>query len=254
MDSNMSDILEVSLIGFILIYTALLGAYVVFGIAGFGTALIASPILALFIPISKIVPLLALMDLSAALVNISRDGSKADWTELKRLVPLMVIGSLIGAAILLKAKPDVLLLALGVFVVGYCIYSLSGLQTNRNFSSILSIPFGAVGGVFSALFGSGGFIYAIYLGGRLRDPDALRITQTTLIGLSTLTRVGLFLIAGVYLDPSLLLLALLLAPSMLVGITVGRRLTLNMPRERFIKIINVVVLASGLMLIFRYFS
>lgn len=194
------------------------------------------------------------MDLCAAVINVSRDSSKADWSELKRLVPLMVVGSLIGATLLLNAKPDVLLLALGVFVVGYCIYSLRRRQTNRQFSPMLSIPFGAVGGVFSALFGSGGFIYAIYLGGRLRDPDALRITQTTLIGLSTLTRVGLFVIAGVYLDPSLLLLALVLAPGMLIGIAVGRRLTLNMSRERFIKLVNVVVLASGLMLIIRYFS
>jgi uncharacterized membrane protein YfcA len=166
----------------------------------------------------------------------------------------MVIGSLAGAAILLTTKPDILLLALGIFVVGYSLYTLSGLKPERHFAPGAAIPFGAVGGVFSALFGSGGFIYVIYLSGRLEDKQALRVTQTTLIGLSTFTRAVLFALAGVYLDTSLLWMALLLAPGMLIGITLGRHLTLNMSRGQFLKLINGVVLVSGVMLIVRYFS
>lgn len=41
-------------------------AYVIFGMAGFGSALIAGPVLALYLPLSMIVPLLALIDLSLA--------------------------------------------------------------------------------------------------------------------------------------------------------------------------------------------
>lgn len=250
----MNETIALDLLGYAVIFITLLGAYIIFGIAGFGTALVASPVLALYITIAKIVPLLALMDMCAAFVNVSRDGRKANWQELKRLVPLMIIGSLVGAALLLKARPDILLLALGIFVVGYSLYSLSGLKPNRQFTSAAAVPFGSIGGVFSALFGSGGFIYAIYLSGRLRDKDSIRITQTTLIGLSTLTRVVLFAIAGVYLDASLLWLALILAPGMLLGITLGRRMTLKMSREQFLNLINAVVLASGVMLIVRYFS
>ncbi|PVZ11399.1 MULTISPECIES: sulfite exporter TauE/SafE family protein [unclassified Pseudomonas] len=250
----MSDVLAFTWPGYAVILLTLLIAYIIFGIAGFGTALVASPILALYVPVAKIVPLLALMDLCAALVNVSRDGRRANWQELRRLVPMMVVGSLIGAAILLTTRPDFLLLALGIFVVGYSLYSLSGLKPHRDFAPVHAIAFGGVGGVFSALFGSGGFIYAIYLSGRLQDKNALRITQTTLIGLSTLTRVVLFALAGVYLDASLLWLALLLAPGMLLGITLGRRITLNMSRDQFLTVINLVVLASGVMLIVRYFT
>ncbi|MFC0708454.1 sulfite exporter TauE/SafE family protein [Azorhizophilus paspali] len=250
----MNDTIALGLSGYAVIFFTLLCAYIIFGIAGFGTALVASPILALYVPVAKIVPLLALMDMCAAFVNVSREGRKANWQELKRLVPLMIIGSLIGAAILLKAHPNILLLALGVFVVGYSLYSLSGLKPNREFTAAAAVPFGSIGGIFSALFGSGGFIYAIYLSSRLHDKDSMRITQTTLIGLSTLTRVILFALAGVYLDTSLLWLALILAPGMLMGITLGRRITLSMSRDQFLKLINVLVLASGTMLIVRYFS
>ncbi|PRP72081.1 permease [Chromobacterium amazonense] len=237
-----------------IIFTSVTIAYVIFGVAGFGTALVASPVLANFIPVPQIVPLLALMDMFAALSNIAKDGRKADVAELKRLIPLMVAGSLIGAAILLKTRPDVLLLALGVFVVAYSLYSLSGLSPNRQFHPRAAAPFGLIGGVFSALFGSGGFIYAIYLSGRIERKEHLRITQTTLIGLSTLTRVVLFAIAGVYMDSSLLLLALILAPAMLCGVFVGRHITLRLTREQFIRVINTVVLFSGIFLLARYFS
>jgi uncharacterized membrane protein YfcA len=250
----MLDTLTLGLPAYALIFVTLMCAYVIFGIAGFGTALIASPVLALYLPLAKIVPLMALLDLCAALVNVSRDGRHADWRELKRLAPFMVVGSLAGAAILLTTQPDILLLALGIFVVGYSLYTLSGLKPERDFSPAAAIPFGSVGGVFSALFGSGGFIYVIYLSGRLKDKQALRVTQTTLIGLSTFTRVILFALAGVYLDTSLLWMALLLAPGMLIGITLGRRLTLNMSRGQFLKLINGVVLVSGAMLIVRYFA
>ncbi|MCF2135354.1 MULTISPECIES: sulfite exporter TauE/SafE family protein [Burkholderiaceae] len=229
-------------------------AYVVFGMTGFGTALVASPLLAQFIPVSHIVPLLALLDFCAATTNVVRDGRKAERGELKRLVPLMVAGSGIGAVILLVTKPDLLLLLLGIFVIGYAAYSLSGYRPMTQLSSWSSVPFGLVGGIFSALFGSGGFIYAIYLQGRLENKEHIRITQTTLIGLSTLTRLVMFLAAGVYANCSLLLLAVLLAPGMLAGVWIGRRITLRLSREQFVKLVNSVILVSGVFLLVRYFS
>ena len=243
-----------TLSSYLVLVATLLVAYVIFGIAGFGSALVASPVMALYIPVAKIVPLLALLDMCAAIVNVSRDGRNAQWAELKRLIPVMIIGSLVGAAILLKTRPDILLLALGIFVVLYALYSLSGLKPDRQFSPKAAVPFGLVGGIFSALFGSGGFIYAIYLSGRIEKKEAFRMTQTTLIGMSTLTRVVIFTFAGVYLDIDLLLLALVLLPGMLVGITLGRHFTLKMSREQFMKLINVILLASGTVLMVKYFS
>jgi uncharacterized membrane protein YfcA len=183
-----------------------------------------------------------------------RDGRKAEMSELKRLVPLMIIGSGAGALILLFTKPDILLLLLGIFVVCYSVYSLSGYRLAHKFRPVFAVPFGLVGGVFSALFGSGGFIYAVYLQSRLESKEHIRVTQTTLIGLSTLTRLVIFLAAGVYADVKLLLLAAVLAPSMLAGVWIGRRITLKLSREQFVRLVNIVILVSGIGLIARYFS
>ncbi|CFR25736.1 sulfite exporter TauE/SafE family protein [Yersinia kristensenii] len=236
------------------IFSTMVVAYIIFGITGFGSSLIASPVLALFIPVAKIVPLLAIIDMVAAITNVARHSRHADIVELKRLVPLMIIGSLIGATVLLRTRPDILLLALGIFVILYAIYSLNRRKPQGQFQPAAAIPFGLIGGIFSALFGSGGFIYAIYLSGRITSKDNLRITQTTLIGLSTLTRVILFALAGVYMDLSILWMVLLLAPGMLVGLTIANKISLGISREKLIRIINILLLISGTALLVRYFG
>ena len=111
--------------------------------------------------------------------------------------------------------------------------------------------FGSIGGVFSAMFGSGGFIYAMYLSRRLSDKDAIRATQSTLIGLSTFTRAVIFALAGVYAAWRMLMLAVLLAPGMLLGTWAGHHITLRLSREQFLRILYVMLIGSGLTLLLR---
>ncbi|RAI34858.1 sulfite exporter TauE/SafE family protein [Rhodoplanes serenus] len=227
-------------------------AYVIFGIAGFGTALIAAPVLAHAMPVAAIVPMLALLDCAAAIVNGVRiGGDKVARDELARLVPLMVLGSLVGAWLLLMVPPRPMMLALGAFVVVYAIYGLVAPSPRGPLPPAFVLPFGGIGGIASAMFGSGGFIYAMYLGRRLADKDAVRATQSALIGLSTFTRAVIFALAGVYTDGRLALLALLLVPTMLLGTWIGHRVTLRLSREQFLRVLYVVLIGSGAALVLR---
>ena len=74
-----------------------------FGIAGFGTALISAPLLAHAVPIGRLIPVLALLDFVAAVTNVIKDRHKADYREVSLLIPCMVMGSLAGAWLLLRA-------------------------------------------------------------------------------------------------------------------------------------------------------
>jgi uncharacterized membrane protein YfcA len=226
-------------------------AYTIFGIAGFGTALIAAPVLAQIMPVSAIVPLLALLDCAAAIINGIKLSDKIEKTELAWLVPLMMMGSLAGAWLLLVIPPRPMMLGLGVFVVGYAIYALVTPPMRLGLASIWVLPFGGIGGIFSAMFGSGGFIYAMYLSRRLADKNAVRATQNALLSLSNLTRVVIFFVAGVYSDGTLPILALTLVPAMLVGIYAGHHITLRMSRELFLRILHIVLIATGTVLVVR---
>ncbi|MDR3397238.1 MAG: sulfite exporter TauE/SafE family protein [Pandoraea sp.] len=235
----------------LLMSAALVVAYVIFGIAGFGTALVASPVLAYAIPVAQIVPMLALLDFGAASGNVVRNARAADVGELRRLLPAIVVGSLAGAALLLRLQPEVLLRALAWFICGYAVFSLIGPRAKSRLSQAWAIPFGALGGMFGAMFGSGGFIYAIYLTSRLERVEAIRVTQATLIGFSTLARATLFLFAGVYANLSMLVSAASLVPAMIVGMWLGKHITLKLSRQQFVKVVNLVVLAAGIALLLR---
>lgn len=233
---------------------AVSAAYIVFGIAGFGTALIAAPVLIHFMPLSKVVPLLVLLDFIAAFGNLLPSRKDVARAELLRLLPFMAMGCILGVVFLLQLKSDLLLLLMGVFVTAYAIYGLAIKTQPTRLNPLWAVPMGTVGGLFGAMFGSGGFLYAIYLNARLDSKDEARATQCALISCSTIVRLSLFVIAGVYADISLLLLAACLLPVMFLGTWIGRRLSFKLSREAFVRLVTWLVLASGVALIVRYLT
>jgi uncharacterized protein len=239
------------LINAAVVLPTLVAAYIIFGIAGFGTALVAAPILAQAMPVASIVPLLALLDFAAAAISGYRLSDKIARTELVWLAPLMIVGSIIGVTLLISLPAKLMMLLLGVFAASYGSYGLLAPPIERKIGKGWVGLFAPIGGMFSAMFGSGGFVYAIYLSLRLDDKDAIRATQSTLIGLSTLTRVLLFLAVGIYSDPQLLLLALVSAPAMIIGLYAGHRVTLRMSREQFLRILHLLLIGTGMALVAR---
>jgi uncharacterized membrane protein YfcA len=237
----------------VLLELAIALAYIVFGVAGFGTALVAGPLLILCLPLSKIIPLLVLLDFVAAFGNWLPSRRDVSRPELLRLLPCMAIGCVIGVVFLLNLKSDLLLLLMGIFISAYALYSLAVKVRPTEVAPVWAIPTGVTGGLFGALFGSGGFLYALYLNARL-PKDAARATQSALISCSTVVRLSLFVIAGVYADGALLLLAVCLLPAMALGLWIGRRLTRKLSREAFVRLVTWLVLASGIALIARYLS
>lgn len=227
-------------------------AYIVFGIAGFGTALVAGPILIHFMPLSRIIPLLVLLDFVAAFGNWLPSRRAVARSELLRLLPCMAVGCTLGVVFLLHLKSDLLLLLMGLFVTGYAVYGLAIKVRPARLAGAWAVPMGTAGGLFGALFGSGGFLYAIYLNARLDSTEQARATQSALISCSTVVRLSLFLIAGTYADAHLLWLAACLLPVMAVGLWLGRHLSQKLSREAFVRLVTWLVLASGLALIGRY--
>lgn len=238
----------------LLIELGVVAAYIVFGIAGFGTALVAGPILINFMPLSRIIPLLVMLDFIAAFGNLLPSRQSVVKSELLRLLPCMAVGCTLGVLFLLNLKSDVLLLLMGLFITAYALYSLAVKVRPTQLAAGWAIPMGTLGGLFGALFGSGGFLYAIYLNSRLTDKAQARATQSALISCSTIVRLSLFLIAGVYAQIPLLVLAVCLLPAMAVGSWIGRALIMKLSRETFVRLVTWLVLFSGIALIGRYMS
>ena len=210
-------------------------AYVIFGMAGFGTALVASPVLACLMPVAQIVPLLALMDCSACAEPAARWPQRRPRRVAARAA-VAAGGQPAGAALLLKLRADLLPPLLGLFVSGYALWSLAGKRPAARFTLRAALPFGLFGGVCSAMFGSGGFLYAIYLSGRRAGRDARHAVdadrcQHPDAPVAVPGRRGLRRRCPAQAGPAL-------APAMMLGLWAGRRITLGLSREQFLRMVN----------------
>ena len=107
------------------------------------------------------------------------------------------------------------------------------------------------GGVFTALYGSGGPIYTVYLARRLDDANRLRATIAVLIFCTAWARLALFSGTGLLFQPSLLRLAVVLLPCAVIGYFIGSHLHHRLAPQRARRAIWVLLLASGASLLWR---
>lgn len=234
----------------ILAATAFVGS-MVFGLTGFGAALITIPVATHFVPLPFALALFSLMDLAnSARVGAEnpRNAVRAEWM---RLIPMIIVGTVIGVTLLVNMPRKAGMLALGGFVILYALWSLVKPGGTGRIASGWAWLAGLAGGLTSTLFGAGGPPYVIYLTQRGLTKEQLRAT----LGFATLSSISLrviaFLVSGLLLDLRIWLAALVVLPAAWIGLGLARRMYVSVSRETLLRAIAVVLLASGAGLIAR---
>jgi uncharacterized membrane protein YfcA len=226
-------------------------AYTVFGITGFGATIVGAPLLAHALPIRFVVPMMLVFDLTAGLLLGLRNRGDIDRKELLRLAPFIAVGMLVGVFALVRAPERWLLGVLGVFVFSYACWSLARRAAPKAISPRWAGPTGVFGGVFTALYGSGGPIYTVYLARRVGDAKRLRASIAVLIFCTAWARLALFSASGLMSQPSLLRLAFLLLPCAVVGYLLGSQLHRRLAPRHAARAVWLLLLASGASLVWR---
>ena len=244
----MTDLPWATLIGVGSIVTL---GYTVYGITGFGASIIALPFLAHVLPMRFAVPMMLLFDLSAGVLLGLKNRKHLDRGELLRLYPFLLVGMAVGTLLLARASDRLLLLLLGAFVLGYASLNLLRKITPAPISGVWAMPAGAVGGVFTALYGTGGPVYTMYLARRLPDKFVLRATIGILILSTACVRLVLFTAGGFYAQPGLLPLGVALIPCALAGYLAGSRLHARLPPERMAQAVWLLLVVGGAGLLWR---
>jgi uncharacterized membrane protein YfcA len=223
-------------------------AYVIRGITGFGSGLISVPLLALQLPLTTVVPLILLTDFTASLALGGLHFKKVAWDEIRRLLVAGAIGVLIGAQLLVNLPRESLLIALGTVIIAFALRNLLARQTQLPpVSQHWTWPTGLVGGTISALFGTGGPPYVMYLTRRIFDKGVMRATLSGLFFFEALVRVGVFTATGVLTLETLWLFALAV-PVTLLALWVGSRIHTNLPNEALLRLVSLILLGSGVAL------
>src|ERR671918_1773533 len=83
-------------------------AYLVRGIAGFGSGLIAVPLLTLVAPVPMVVPLVVSLDYIGSASQGFKNRDRIAWKEQLALIPFMLVGIGVGLLVL-RAIPTTIL-------------------------------------------------------------------------------------------------------------------------------------------------
>jgi len=232
---------------------AFLGA-LVFGITGFGAALVTIPLATHLVSLKYALALFVLADLAAALSVGLENPKKAVRSEWTRLVPMILVGTALGVTLLVNLPRATGMLLLGIFVIAYAVYSLVPHAHSRVVKPAWAWLAGLAGGITSTVFGAGGPPYAIYLSQRGLTKEQFRAT----LGFATMTSISLrtvaFLVTGLLLELDIWLKALAVVPGCLAGIWVARKIYLHISREALMRAVSLLLLATGASLIFRALS
>lgn len=226
-----------------------LAAYFVRGVAGFGSALVASPLLALSLPLTLVVPLVVILDNSGSVLQAWRHRRLIAWGDLLPLLPFAAIGVVLALYMHEQLDHEGLKLALGLFVVGFALYQLLPLPQTR-VSRRWAAPAGLLGGFVGGLFGTGGPFYVMYYRLRQLDKTVFLASLAMLFVLDGGLRIAGFALGGHYTAQHALFLAVM-APAAWLGLRLGGRMHLGLSREQFTRVLSGLLLFSGGLLVWR---
>jgi len=232
----------------------LLVAYFIRGITGFGSGLISVPLLALFLPLQFVVPLILLLDFTASIVIGGFNFKRVKWDEVGVLIPFGIVGVILGTSLLVNLPPEPMLIALAAFVFVFAMRSLLNLHGDKLISRGWAVPASLTGGTVGALFGTGGPPYVIYLSHRIRDKSELRATFSALFFTEGLTRIGSFLVAGLLMTASVWVAFFAALPLVLGALYLGGRVHVGITPAQMARLVGVLLLVSSVSLLFKALS
>jgi hypothetical protein len=230
-------------------------AYTVFGFGGFGANLVALPILAHVMTIRFAVPMLLVLDLASATLMGVKNRPLIDRGELKRLVPTLLLGMLLGLVVLqVRGRA---LAAGGAGAVRRRLRAVQPVRPPRPAPGLAALGLaGRAGGrrVQQPVRHRGAGVHAVPGSSHRRHRPAARHHRRPDPGLGRWCVWRCSRASGFLAQPGLLPLALLLVPCALAGYLIGSRLHARLPQAQVRRAIWLLLLASAAGLLARGLS
>jgi uncharacterized membrane protein YfcA len=236
----------------ILIALIFLAAGFVQGISGFGSALVAMPLLALLVDVKVAVPLCMLNGLLITLFLCLQLKAHIDWKKIAPLTLGCIPGIYVGVTILKRADDSVIRLALGALLIAYALYCLTLSKTTRiirpGWAYLAGFLTGAIGGAFSA-GGPPTIIYTTHTGW---SKEQIKATLS-----------GFFLLTGICIaaahawtgltTKTVLTYSAISAVPVLCGVALGSVCYGRFDRRTYLRAIYLLLLAMGGLMITSVF-
>ena len=227
-------------------------AQVVYVLFGFGSGLIAVGTLALIYPeLKDVVVLLLLINLPAELLVSWHSRHEVRWRPIIGLGLGIAVGIPLGAWLLGRFEPRIMLTVLGWFLVAVGIVFVR-LPTGGRLAPhpAAAVPTGLLSGVLNGLFGTGGPPVIVWYHLANVGKGAFRANLMTIFLLMTLVRVPSYVLNGLVTPPRLWS-ALLVMPAVLGGAWLGHRAHVKISERTFQRLVSLLLIVLGALLLIR---
>ena len=221
-------------------------AHVAKGLTGFGGALIATPLLLLFLDPRTAVPTLRLLGLVSAVVMVISLREKVD---LKRIWPLVVAGVVFAPAgtwLLAVMDGDTIKIIIGPIIVFFSLAFLLGFRRPIAYEKLGFMVTGLLSGFLGGWIGIGGPPVVLFLSNQEVDKESFRANIAAYFFFSAVSGTVSCGIAGL-LTRSVLMHAAVYLPAALFGLWAGNRLVRYVRESAFRRWVLHMVVASGVM-------
>jgi len=218
------------------------------GLTGFGAALVAIPLLTLFIDIKEAVPLTILNSVVISIILSLQLKKNMSWRKIYPLIAGSIPGTLIGVTALSKANSDDIRVMLGIMLISYGLYGLTFNLRPKKISKAWSYLAGFASGAIGAAFAAGGPPSIIYttLTGWSKDDIKATLSGfflTSSLVIATTHAIGGLTTIQVIYDFTASFLCLV------IGVFAGIRCYTNFKTEGYRKVIFVLLILMGIMMV-----
>lgn len=217
---------------------------------GFGEALFAVPLLALFIPLKVAAPLAVLVSITIAAIVVAQDWRKIHVHSTGWLVGATLAGIPVGLLLLTSSHQPAVKIALAVFIMAFAAYSLLGSRPPelKRDSKAWLLGCGFVAGIFGGAYGMNGPPLVIYGAMRRWSAQHFRATLQGYFLPASMIGMGGYWLAGLWV-PAVTHYYLLCLPVILPAVWLGRVVNHRLHGEAFLKYIYAGLAATGVVLL-----
>lgn len=209
----------------------------ILGMTGFGNALLALPLMLLFMEPKLAIPVMKTTTLFSQFTMQAISRYPIDWKLLWILAIPATIGAFIGATLLNVSDPRIIIDMVGIVIIFFAIFSLIGLHIISLNGKSAAIGIGFISGVLGGVVGLSGPPVVLFLSEEQAQSKLnFRGTILAFFTIEIIATLISYLILGI-LSIEHLLIIVKLIPAMLLGIWAGTNIFSHFSDETFRRVV-----------------
>ena len=222
------------------------------GLSGFGSILLALPLLTLFLDIKTVIPLAALHGLLTTIILFIELRKSLDWQKILPLFAGSIPGIPIGVYFLKNMNTDTIQLTMGLILVSYALFNLSFRPVMWELRTAGASLTGFLAGCLGGALGAAGPPVIVYTSLQPWSKDTIKATLQGFYLASGMLVVFLHALNGLTTMP-VLWYFLISMPALILGTYVGSFFYGRIGDQTYKKIMFILLALLGAFLIYGVF-